>query len=96
MKRHLPTPSKTTHKAQIAGGSSSVLALLVALFAGGDLDWRSIAGAAAAGAVTGVLTWWKRNHPAPSEAGAVTVTLVDVCLLILTVVAVLWWFGVRP
>ena len=30
------------------------------------------------------------------EAGVVTLGVLEVCLLVMTVVVVLWWFGVRP
>lgn len=31
-----------------------------------------------------------------NEAGAVVIGVVEVCLIVMTVVVVLWWFGYRP
>lgn len=67
-----------SHKAYVAGGSSGVLALVVALLSGGDVDWRGLLSAAVAGAVTGGLTWAKANPPKRPrpEGGAVSVQTV--------------------
>lgn len=32
----------------------------------------------------------------PDEGGQIHLGLVEICVLVLTVVATLWWFGVRP
>jgi hypothetical protein len=88
----MPHPKTTSHKAYVAGGSSGVLALLAALLAGSNgVDWRDLAAAVAAGAVTGALTWAKRNHPVEAgEGGQVNIATVAAVLVIVLIVVLLF------